>query len=72
MRHFRISLDELCEQLQGMMGTGAEKILRVFDLTDPGKDPEVLSDLPDRIRHAKYHQNDCLLLVSYVDKPDVR
>eukprot|EP00884_Botryococcus_braunii_P009530 jgi/Botrbrau1/18579/Bobra.0367s0022.1 len=50
---------------------GAEKILRIYDLTDPGKDPEMLFNLPDRIRHAKYHQDDSLLLVSYVDKPDL-
>ena len=50
---------------------GAEKLLRIFDLQRPEADPHTLPPAPDNIRCATWAVNNTVLLVSYLDKPNV-
>lgn len=50
---------------------GAERLLRIFDLQRPDADPTVLPPAGDNLRQAAWTHDNTLLLVSYLDKPNV-
>jgi len=50
---------------------GAERLLRIFDLRRPELEPVVLPPAPDNIRCMAWVHDNALLLVSYLDKPNV-
>ena len=54
-----------------LVSGGAEKILRVFDLTRPDAPPTEFAPAPDNIRTTNWIHDNTLLLVSYLDKPNV-
>lgn len=50
---------------------GAEKLLRIFDLQRPEAAPQEMGPAPDNIRSTHWIGDNNLLLVSYIDKPNV-
>ena len=50
---------------------GAEKLLRIFDLHRPELNPQELPMAHDKIRCAAWAHDNSVLLVSYLDKPNV-
>jgi len=45
--------------------------LRIYDLQKMDSEPATFRDVPDKIRSAAWHQNDNLLLTSYIDQPGI-
>ena len=45
--------------------------MKVYDLGNPSAEPESF-EAADSIRFASYHQDDNLILSTYVDKPNIR
>lgn len=45
--------------------------LRIYDLQKMDSEPATFRDVPDKIRSAAWHQNDKLLLTSYIDQPGI-
>jgi hypothetical protein len=54
------------------MHAGHEKLIRIFDLVEPNREPVIVKGIPDKIRNVTFHQGDSLLLVSYSDLPNIR
>ena len=54
-----------------LMTGGAERLLRIFDLQRPEAPPLTLPPAHDNIRCATWALNNTVLLVSYLDKPNV-
>eukprot|EP00887_Chlorella_sp_A99_P003732 scaffold7.g3732.t1 len=50
---------------------GAEKLLRLFDLARPDAAPALLDPAPDNVRTTNWIADNALLLVSYLNKPNV-
>lgn len=50
---------------------GAEKLLRIFDLNRPELAPQELPMAHDKIRCAAWAHDNSVLLVSYLDKPNI-
>lgn len=50
---------------------GAEKLLRIFDLNRPELPPQELPMAHDKIRCAAWAHDNSVLLVSYLDKPNI-
>lgn len=50
---------------------GAEKLLRIYDLQRPDAPPTEMGPAPDNIRSTHWIGDNKLLLVSYIDKPNV-
>ena len=57
----------------GMWGlpAGYEKKLRLYDLNKMEAEPFVIEGAPDKIRCIAWHQDDNLLLTSYIDNPGI-
>ncbi|KAK9808918.1 hypothetical protein WJX72_006420 [[Myrmecia] bisecta] len=49
---------------------GAKKCLRMYDLQQPGAAPQI-QDVTDDIRNAQWHQDDNVILCTYLDKPGI-
>lgn len=45
--------------------------MKIYDLGNPSAEPERFQ-AADSIRFASYHQNDNVILSTYVDKPNIR
>lgn len=45
--------------------------MKTYDLGNPSAEPERFQ-AADSIRFASYHQNDSVILSTYVDKPNIR
>ena len=45
--------------------------MKIYDLGKPSAEPERFQ-AADSIRFASYHQNDSVILSTYVDKPNIR
>ena len=50
---------------------GAERVLRLFDLARPDAPPSELAPAPDNIRTTNWTADNSLLLVSYLDRPNI-
>ena len=50
---------------------GYEKKLRLYDLDKMDAEPFVIEGAPDKIRCIAWHQDDNLLLTSYIDNPGI-
>ena len=51
---------------------GYEQLLRVYDLEQLNSEPMQLDKAEDKIRIATWHQQDNLLLSSYIDRKGFR
>lgn len=54
-----------------LIGYDKANKMKIHDLGNPSADPERFQ-AADSIRFASYHQNDSLILSTYVDKPNIR
>ena len=52
-------------------GYGKVDKFRIYNLANPCAEPEKLQG-SDPVRFASFHQNDTLILSTYVDKPNIR
>ena len=50
---------------------GYEKKLRLYDLNKMDAEPFVIEGVPDKVRCMAWHQDDTLLLTSYIDNPGI-
>jgi serine-threonine kinase receptor-associated protein len=50
---------------------GAEKLIRIFDLARPEAPPQILPQAHDNIRCTAWAHDNTVLLVSYLDKPNI-
>ena len=53
------------------MHAGYEKKLRLYDLNKMDAEPFVIEGLPDKVRCMAWHQDDTLLLTSYIDNSGI-
>ncbi len=51
--------------------TGMDKVVRVYDLAQPDAPPQKSGETIDKLRCVVFCQDDNLLLVSYIDKPNL-
>ena len=59
------------EQARSLTFVGYEKKLRLYDLDKMDAEPFVIEGVPDKVRCMAWHQDDTLLLTSYIDKPGI-
>ena len=55
-----------------LLPAGYEQLLRVYDLEQLNSEPLQLEKAEDKIRIATWHQQDNLLLSSYIDRKGFR
>lgn len=62
---------QFAEQSPKLITGGYEKKLRLYDLDKMDAEPFVIEGVPDKVRCMAWHQDDTLLLTSYIDKPGI-